>query len=65
MWDAKRARLQNAIRCGTSTGNLQARPTTHTMSPYRDSIIIATTLLTGVAAINNGLAITPPMGWVR
>jgi len=34
------------------------------MAPYRDSIIIATSLLTGAAAINNGLAVTPPMGWV-
>ena len=34
------------------------------MAPYRYSGIIATTLLTAAAAINNGLAVTPPMGWV-
>ncbi|KAF9697352.1 hypothetical protein EKO04_004872 [Ascochyta lentis] len=33
------------------------------MASYRDSIFIAATLLTGAAAINNGLAVTPPMGW--
>jgi alpha-galactosidase len=29
------------------------------------SILVVTTLLGGATAINNGLAITPPMGWVR
>jgi hypothetical protein len=36
-----------------------------TMATVRNSIAIATTLLSGAAAISNGLAVTPPMGWVR
>jgi hypothetical protein len=35
------------------------------MTTVRNSIAIATTLLSGAAAVNNGLAVTPPMGWVR
>jgi hypothetical protein len=31
----------------------------------RSSILALAVLSTGVTAINNGLAITPPMGWVR
>lgn len=34
------------------------------MSPYRYSIVLVTIVLNGAAAISNGLAITPPMGWV-
>jgi hypothetical protein len=30
-----------------------------------NTVIAVTALLGGAAAINNGLAITPPMGWVR
>jgi hypothetical protein len=36
-----------------------------TMATVRNSIAIATTLLSGASAISNGLAVTPPMGWVR
>ena len=35
------------------------------MAPYRDSIIIATSLLTGAAAINNGPEITTIQGAIR
>jgi len=36
------------------------------MSSSRSNTVVAVTaLLGGAAAINNGLAITPPMGWVR
>jgi uncharacterized lipoprotein YajG len=35
------------------------------MTISRTNIVVATILLSGAAAINNGLAITPPMGWVR
>jgi hypothetical protein len=35
------------------------------MTVSRSSILFVTTLLGSVTAINNGLAITPPMGWVR
>jgi hypothetical protein len=35
------------------------------MALSRSSILAVTTLLGSAAAINNGLAITPPMGWVR
>lgn len=35
------------------------------MSPLSNSIVVAASLFGGAAAINNGLAITPPMGWVR
>jgi hypothetical protein len=35
------------------------------MASVRSNIIAAATFLSGVAAINNGLAITPNMGWVR
>jgi alpha-galactosidase len=34
------------------------------MTTIRGSIAIAATLLSGAAAVNNGLAVTPPMGWV-
>ena len=55
------------ILCCTINRKKSCKPQTdiHKMAPYRDSLIIATTLLTGAAAINNGLAVTPPMGWVR
>jgi len=39
--------------------------TVFAMSPSRNSIVVVATFLSGAAAINNGLAITPPMGWVR
>jgi hypothetical protein len=35
------------------------------MTMSRSSILVLTTLLGSATAINNGLAITPPMGWVR
>ena len=48
----------------TSARLRTTKTTTPKMAPYRYSGIIATTLLTAAAAINNGLAVTPPMGWV-
>jgi hypothetical protein len=35
------------------------------MTNSRSSVLLVTTLLGSATAINNGLAITPPMGWVR
>lgn len=41
------------------------RRTTTTMAPQRSRIAVVASFLSGAAAINNGLAITPPMGWVQ
>jgi hypothetical protein len=35
------------------------------MTIFHNNVVVASALLGGVAAINNGLAITPPMGWVK
>lgn len=40
-------------------------PTFETMATLRNTFALATALIGGARAVNNGLAITPPMGWVR
>ena len=35
------------------------------MPPSHNSILVVTAIANVAAAVNNGLAITPPMGWVR
>lgn len=35
------------------------------MASLRNGLALASALVSGAAAINNGLAVTPPMGWVR
>lgn len=47
------------------SGKIRKRLHTSIMALSRSTILVVTTLLSSATAINNGLATTPPMGWVR